>query len=145
MFGEAADLNGEKKWTLERIHELFPILKERANYLGSRISGGEQQMLVIGRALMQNPKLILMDEICEGLAPKVVQELAEVINELKRQGVSILLCRAEREVCACGEQQVLYNGEGQDSLPREDGRNRKRCFPAVSRHVRSQNHEAFCV
>lgn len=91
IFGARVPSGTENPWTLERVYELFPVLKERQNYMGDRISGGEQQMMVIARALMQNPRLLLLDEICEGLAPKVVAELGEVIKELSRRGVSIFL------------------------------------------------------
>ena len=92
IFGERKPKEKRTKvWTLDEIYELFPRLKERQNFMGDRISGGEQQMMVIARALMQNPDLLLLDEICEGLAPIVVQELAAVIPELCRQGVSVLL------------------------------------------------------
>jgi branched-chain amino acid transport system ATP-binding protein len=82
--------NGEG-WTLERIHTLFPRLRERSHYRGNRISGGEQQMLAIGRALMTNPEFLLMDEPSEGLAPLLVQELGGVLARLKQQGLSFLL------------------------------------------------------
>jgi branched-chain amino acid transport system ATP-binding protein len=79
------------RWTLERVYELFPRLRERARNAGNKLSGGEQQMLAIGRALMTNPELILMDEPTEGLAPLLVRQVGEVIGELKREGLSILL------------------------------------------------------
>jgi branched-chain amino acid transport system ATP-binding protein len=78
-------------WTLERVYGLFPRLLERRSNLGSQLSGGEQQMLAIGRALMANPALILMDEPSEGLAPLVIEEVYRVIGELAKQGMSILL------------------------------------------------------
>jgi len=84
---------GNKKdpWTLEKVYELFPRLKERTKNKGNLLSGGEQQMLTIARALMTNPDLIMMDEPSEGLAPIVVQEVYRVIERLKAAGQSILL------------------------------------------------------
>jgi branched-chain amino acid transport system ATP-binding protein len=78
-------------WTLARVLELFPRLRERGPNRASKLSGGEQQMLAIGRALMTNPDLLLMDEPTEGLAPLIVREVGRVIADLKREGLSILL------------------------------------------------------
>jgi branched-chain amino acid transport system ATP-binding protein len=79
------------QWTLDRILTIFPALKNRLQNLAANLSGGEQQMLAIGRMLMGNPKIALMDEPSEGLSPLLVRELALVINELRQQGVSVLL------------------------------------------------------
>jgi len=82
---------GEGRWTLEQVYALFPRLRERAGNRANKLSGGEQQMLAIGRAIMSNPELLLMDEPTEGLAPLLVREVGRVIAELKRSGLSILL------------------------------------------------------
>jgi len=78
-------------WAEERIYALFPPLKERANSYGNQLSGGEQQMLAIGRALMTNPKLLILDEATEGLAPLVRAEIWRVLATLKAEGLAILV------------------------------------------------------
>jgi branched-chain amino acid transport system ATP-binding protein len=78
-------------WTLERVFELFPQLVERRNHTGNQLSGGEQQMLAIGRALMLSPKLLILDEATEGLAPIIRQKIWECLGSLKQLGLSILL------------------------------------------------------
>ena len=78
-------------WTLEKIYDLFPPLKERARHPGNRLSGGEQQMLAIGRSLMTNPTILLMDEPTEGLSPIYVETVGLVIRKLQDSGMSILL------------------------------------------------------
>ncbi len=78
-------------WNLQRVFALFPILKERAETPGTALSGGQQQMLAIGRALMANPKLLILDEPSEGLAPVIVDELSAVLLQLATAGTSLLL------------------------------------------------------
>jgi branched-chain amino acid transport system ATP-binding protein len=84
---------GDKQdpWTLEKVFTLFPKLQERSKNKGNQLSGGEQQMLTIARALMTNPDLVLFDEPSEGLAPVLVEEVFRVIQQLKAAGHSILL------------------------------------------------------
>lgn len=77
-------------WTLERVYALFPRLSERAKHLGSHLSGGEQQMLAIGRALLTNPRLLILDEATEGLAPVVREEIWAALDTLKQTGLAVL-------------------------------------------------------
>ncbi|WP_026871348.1 ABC transporter ATP-binding protein [Inquilinus limosus] len=84
-FGRAAP------WTLDRVYAVFPRLAERRRHRGSQLSGGEQQMLAIGRALMTNPKLLVLDEATEGLAPLIRAEIWDCLDRLKREGQSILI------------------------------------------------------
>jgi branched-chain amino acid transport system ATP-binding protein len=78
-------------WTLDRVYDLFGNLKQRRRNRGGQLSGGEQQMLAIGRALLTNPSLLLMDEPSEGLAPVIVEQIGEIITGLRRDGLSIFL------------------------------------------------------
>jgi len=87
-FGVAKEI---KKRTLEKIYGYFPRLEQRLSQLGESLSGGEQQMLAIARAMVMNPQLILMDEPTEGLMPLLVEEIKEIIKVLKQNGVSVLL------------------------------------------------------
>jgi branched-chain amino acid transport system ATP-binding protein len=82
---------GSKRWTTERVYELFPRLAERRRNGGAQLSGGEQQMLAIGRALLTNPTLLIMDEPSEGLAPAIIEHLIETFKSLDREGLSILV------------------------------------------------------
>lgn len=88
--------NGEKaptdsEWNLERVYDMFPRLKERRKNYGNMLSGGEQQMLAIGRALMLNPKILIMDEPSEGLAPIIIEQLIEFCHKLSNIGLSMIL------------------------------------------------------
>ena len=83
--------DGAPQWTTEKLFELFPNLRERAQNLGRQMSGGEQQMLTIARTLMGNPRLVLLDEPSEGIAPVIVEQMAKAITTLKREGLSVLV------------------------------------------------------
>lgn len=86
-----AGMTAEKKWPVERIYEIFPRLKERRTSRGTDLSGGEQQMLAIARALVRDPKIILLDEPFEGLAPVIVQDLLRVCHDLAQAGQTFIL------------------------------------------------------
>lgn len=79
------------QWSLDAVYKLFPILKERRNNGGTDLSGGQQQMLAIGRALMSNPDLILMDEVSLGLAPIIVKEIYEIVRQISQTGTTVIL------------------------------------------------------
>ena len=96
--GRLPPVSGRKHWTMNEVLNEFPQLQERLNAAGSSLSGGEQQMLAIGRALMANPTLILMDEPSEGLAPKLVQRVEEIVRSLRANGLAILLVEQNLEL-----------------------------------------------
>ncbi|MCZ8186280.1 MAG: ABC transporter ATP-binding protein [Beijerinckiaceae bacterium] len=91
LVATAASRFGTPRWTLETVYALFPRLKERRSNMGNQLSGGEQQMLAIGRALMTNPRLVILDEATEGLAPLIRQEIWDCLRQLKREGEAILV------------------------------------------------------
>jgi branched-chain amino acid transport system ATP-binding protein len=98
-------------WTVDRIYSHFPKLKERCNSQGRFLSGGEQQMLSIGRSLMGNPKLLLVDEPSEGLAPLMVQEVRNVLEEINKAGISILLVEHNLKVALSLAHRVYLMGK----------------------------------
>jgi branched-chain amino acid transport system ATP-binding protein len=108
-----ARAGGKGFWTLQRIFDLFPVLRARERNLGFQLSGGEQQMLSIARALMLNPAMLLLDEPSEGLAPMIVQQIIEVLARLKQEGLAILLVEQSlRTAFAVGDRHhVLNKGE----------------------------------
>lgn len=91
---------GQEPWTIERVFTLFPKLKELRAHLGGQISGGEQQMLTIGRTLMTNPDCLLLDEPTEGLAPVIVDAVTSAIRDLKKSGLAILLSEQNRHIAS---------------------------------------------
>lgn len=105
-------------WNVAEVYKLFPILQERAHTPGTALSGGQQQMLAVGRALMANPSLILLDEPTEGLAPVIVDQLARIFNQVAAQGTALLLIeqnmslvmRVAERYCAMAKGSVVANG-----------------------------------
>ena len=106
-------------WSVPEIYKLFPILQERAHTPGTALSGGQQQMLAVGRALMANPALILLDEPTEGLAPVIVDQLADIFNQVADQGTALLLIeqnmslvvRVARRYLAMAKGAIVAQGE----------------------------------
>ncbi len=99
---------GADRWTPQRVYQLFPRLAERRRNGGAQLSGGEQQMLAIGRALLLNPKLLIMDEPSEGLAPAIVEHLVETCTKLRDEGVAVLLIEQNLGVAtALAERQLV--------------------------------------
>ena len=105
--------NGNRRWTVDRVYELFPRLAERKRNGGAQLSGGEQQMLAIGRALVTNPKLLIMDEPSEGLAPTIIEMLVETFRKLEQEGLRILLIEQNLGVATsiAERQLVMVGGE----------------------------------
>lgn len=128
----ARGANGSGGWTLARVYEFFPRLEERRTSRGNRLSGGEQQMLAIGRALMTNPRLLVMDEPSEGLAPVVLRDIRDRLHQLRGTGVSVLLVEQNLGVAlAIADRLCVLSGGGRmvwqgtpDEL--EDDRDAKR-------------------
>jgi branched-chain amino acid transport system ATP-binding protein len=91
MIAKRSSTNGTRRWTTNDVYELFPRLAERKRNGGAQLSGGEQQMLAIGRALLTSPRLLIMDEPSEGLAPAIIESLTETFKQLEQEGLAILL------------------------------------------------------
>jgi branched-chain amino acid transport system ATP-binding protein len=108
-----AGRNGKSRWTVGRVYELFPRLAERKRNGGAQLSGGEQQMLAIGRALVTNPRLLVMDEPSEGLAPTIIEMLIETFRKLEQEGLRILLIEQNLGVATslAERQLVMVGGE----------------------------------
>lgn len=109
-------------WDIERVFELFPVLKERANQAPMTLSGGQQQMVAIGRALMSNPDLLILDEVSLGLAPLVIREVYEVLPKLVQTGITVLLVEQDVMLARSKSQHLYCLQEGRVTLdgPSED-------------------------
>jgi branched-chain amino acid transport system ATP-binding protein len=123
---------GDARWNVAEVYAVFPRLRERERNRANKLSGGEQQMLAIGRALMSNPDLLLMDEPTEGLAPLLVREVGRVIGELRSQGLSILLVEqnlplalsvADR-VHILSRGQIVHSGTPQELVTNDEVKSR---------------------
>ena len=124
------DIRNPGKWIIDQMLEMFPNLKERADTQAGVLSGGEKQMLTICRTLMGDPDLIMIDEPAEGLAPKIVTQVGELISEIAKAGVSILLVeqklsialKISRKVYVMGHGEIVYSGSPDEFRERDDVR-----------------------
>jgi branched-chain amino acid transport system ATP-binding protein len=120
--------NQQLKTQYGKVFELFPVLKERQQQSGGTLSGGEQQMLAIGRALMSNPKLLLLDEPSLGLAPIIMSKIFKTIKEVNREGITVLLVEQNARAAlklsnrgyVLGNGRVVLQGKGEELLGNEE-------------------------
>ncbi|HBM90918.1 MAG TPA: ABC transporter ATP-binding protein [Rhodospirillaceae bacterium] len=120
--GQKPPRAGQEPWTIKRVYELFPKLEEIKARLGEQLSGGEQQMLTVGRTLMTNPSCLLLDEPTEGLAPVLVQQVTAAIQHLKRRGLAVLMSEQNRNTAASladrvyvlEKGKIIYEGKVKD-------------------------------
>jgi branched-chain amino acid transport system ATP-binding protein len=119
---------GTQRWTLESVFDLFPRLRERAGHFGGQLSGGEQSMLSIGRALMSNPTMLLMDEPSEGLAPLIVREVERTLAQLKETGLAVVLVEQNLPLALSvadtayiiSKGRIVYSGDPQEVRHNEE-------------------------
>ena len=130
VMGQKAARNGERAWTIEDMYAYFPRLQERRSTKAGDLSGGEKQMLTMCRTLLGNPKMMLIDEPTEGLAPKIVERVMEVILDIERSGVAVLLVeqkltialRCAREVLIMGHGEIAFRGTPEEFREHPDVR-----------------------
>ena len=106
--------NGEQDWSVDRVYDMLPLLKPLRERLGGQLSGGEQQMLTIGRSLMGNPHLLLLDEPSEGLAPIMVQKIGELVEDLRKLGTTIVLAEQNLHFCLGLADRAIVIDKGKD-------------------------------
>jgi branched-chain amino acid transport system ATP-binding protein len=114
VIGAKLGQQGEQAWTLERVYEMLPLLYPLRQRMGGLLSGGEQQMLTIGRSLMGNPSLLLLDEPSEGLAPIMVQKIGELIENLRQLGTTIVLAEQNLHFCLGLADRAVVIDKGSD-------------------------------
>ncbi len=120
--GEQPAPKGAYRWSIDQMFDYFPRLKERRNTLAGSLSGGEQQMLTMCRSLLGNPKIILIDEPTEGLAPKIVAAVGDCIRDIHQKGVSVILVeqklaialKVSTRMCVMGHGRIVYEGSPQE-------------------------------
>lgn len=130
-----------KKWTVARVFEKFPRLAERRTNRGANLSGGEQQMLSIARALMNEPELLLLDEPSEGLAPLIVQELQNITREIGEEGITVLLVEQNLKMCLSlanrhylmDQGRIVYQGTNEEFIANEEIKDRYLALSAVAK------------
>jgi len=128
--GVLPGVEGAPRWTLEDMYSYFPRLRERSGQRAGSMSGGEQQMLTICRSLLGNPLVLLVDEPTEGLAPKIVDVVTEVIRDIQKRGVGVLLVeqkmsmalKVAQRVLVMGHGEIVFDGTAQDIQQRHDVR-----------------------
>lgn len=106
--------NGEDDWSVERVYDMLPLLKPLRERLGGQLSGGEQQMLTVGRSLMGNPNVLLLDEPSEGLAPIMVQKIGDLIQSLRKMGKTIVLAEQNLHFCLGLADRAVVIDKGKD-------------------------------
>jgi len=131
--GKQPPREGLEPWTPERLFELFPNLGERRNQAGGTLSGGEQQMLTIARTLMGNPEMIILDEPSEGLAPVIVEQLAQTIQKIKSEGVSIIIAEQNLNFAkfVSDRAYIVYQGSV--------------CYESAMEELSNEAYEKYCA
>ena len=134
-------------WSLARIFDKFPKLAARRTHRGADLSGGEQQMLAIARALMSEPELLLLDEPSEGLAPIIVQELKKISQEILEEGMTILLVEQNLDMCTAlarrhyvlDQGRIVYHGTNKEFIENEEIKNRYLTLSSIEKELEAEN------